>query len=102
MKLYPYLLVMALVTYLIRMLPLAFFRKKITSPFLLGVLHYMPYAVLGTMTVPAIFTSTGAVIPSVVGFVAALILGLKRRSLIEVALAATAAAYVTSLILPLL
>ena len=102
MKLYPYLLVMALVTYLIRMLPLAFFRKKITSPFLLGVLHYMPYAVLGTMTVPAIFTSTGAVIPSVVGFIAALLLGLKRRSLIEVALAATAAAYVTSLILPLL
>ena len=101
MKLYPYLLVMALVTYLIRMLPLAFFRKKITSPFLLGVLHYMPYAVLGTMTVPAIFTSTGAVIPSVVGFVAALLLGLKRRSLIEVALAATAAAYVTSLLLPL-
>ena len=101
MKLYPYLLVMALVTYLIRMLPLAFFRKKITSPFLLGVLHYMPYAVLGTMTVPAIFTSTGAVIPSVVGFLAALLLGLKRRSLIEVALAATAAAYVTSLILPL-
>ena len=102
MKLYPYLLVMALVTYLIRMLPLAFFRKKITSPFLLGVLHYMPYAVLGTMTVPAIFTSTGAVIPSVVGFIAALLLGLKRRSLIEVALAATAAAYVTSLVLPLL
>ena len=101
MKLFPYLLVMALVTYLIRMLPLAFFRKKITSPFLLGVLHYMPYAVLGTMTVPAIFTSTGAVIPSVVGFLAALLLGLKRRSLIEVALAATAAAYVTSLILPL-
>ena len=102
MKLYPYLLVMAVVTYLIRMLPLAFFRKKITSPFLLGVLHYMPYAVLGTMTVPAIFTSTGAVIPSVVGFLAALLLGLKRRSLIEVALAATAAAYVTSLVLPLL
>ena len=101
MKLYPYLLVMAGVTYLIRMLPLAFFRKKITSPFLLGVLHYMPYAVLGTMTVPAIFTSTGAVVPSVVGFVAALLLGLKRRSLIEVALAATAAAYVTSLLLPL-
>ena len=102
MKLYPYLLVMAGVTYLIRMLPLAFFRKKITSPFLLGALHYMPYAVLGTMTVPAIFTSTGAVIPSVVGFLAALLLGLKRRSLIEVALAATAAAYVTSLVLPLL
>ena len=101
MKLYPYLLVMALVTYLIRMLPLAFFRKKITSPFLLGVLHYMPYAVLGTMTVPAIFTSTGEPVSAMVGTLAALLLGLKRRSLIEVALAATAAAYVTSLVLPL-
>ena len=102
MKLYPYLLVMALVTYLIRMLPLAFFRRKITNPFLLGVLHYMPYAVLGTMTVPAIFTSTGEPVSAMVGTLAALILGLKRRSLIEVALAATAAAYVTSLILGLL
>ena len=34
MKLYLYLLVMAGVTYLIRMLPLAFFRRKITSPFM--------------------------------------------------------------------
>ncbi len=84
MKLYLYLLVMAGVTYLVRMLPLAFFRKKITSPFLLGVLHY-----------------TGEPISAVAGFVAALLLGLKRRSLIEVALVATAAAYVTSLILPL-
>ena len=102
MKYYPYLLVMALVTYLIRMLPLAFFRKKITSPFLLGVLHYMPFAVLGTMTFPAIFTSTGEPVSAVVGTLAALLLGLKRRSLIEVALFATAAAYITSLILPLL
>ena len=102
MKLYLYLLVMAVVTYLIRMLPLAFFRKKITSPFLLGVLHYMPFAVLGTMTIPAVFTSTGEPISSTVGFLAALLLGLKRRSLIEVALAATAAAYLTSLVLQLL
>ena len=101
MKLYLYLLVMAGVTYLVRMLRLAFFRKRITSPFLLGVLHYMPYAVLGAMTVPAIFTSTGEPISAVAGFVAALLLGLKRRSLIEVALSATAAAYVTSLVLPL-
>ena len=102
MKLYLYLLVMAGVTYLIRMLPLAFFCKKITSPFLLGVLHYMPYAVLGTMTIPAIFSSTGEPVSSVVGFLAALLLGFRRRSLIEVALAATAAAYVTSLVMSLL
>ena len=59
----------------------------------------MPFAVLGTMTVPAIFTSTGEPLSAVAGFLVALLLGLKRRSLIEVALAATAAAYVTSLLL---
>lgn len=62
----------------------------------------MPYAVLGTMTVPAIFTSTGEPVSAIAGFLAALLLGFKRRSLIEVALAATAAAYVTSLLLSLL
>ena len=101
MRLYLYLLIMAGVTYLIRMQPLAFFRKKIESPFVLSVLHYLPYAVLGTMTVPAVFTSAGSVLSSVVGFAVALVLGLRKRSLIEVALFAAAGAYVTSLILPL-
>ena len=44
----------------------------------------------------------GEPVSAVVGTLAALLLGLKRRSLIEVALFATAAAYITSLILPLL
>ena len=102
MKLYLYLLVMAGVTYLIRMLPLACFRRQITNPFLLGVLHYMPFAVLGTMTVPAIFTSTGEPVSAIAGFLVALLFGLRHRSLIEVALAATAAAYLASLLLPML
>ena len=46
---------MAVVTYLIRMLPLAAFRKKIKSKFALNFLYYVPYAVLSAMTIPAIF-----------------------------------------------
>ena len=95
---YLYLFVMAGVTYLIRMLPLTLFRTKIQSPFLLGVLHYIPYAVLGTMTIPAIFTSAGDPVSSVAGFLTALILSFKKCSLVTVALAATAAAYIVSLI----
>lgn len=49
--------VMAVVTYLIRMLPLAAFRKKIKSKFALNFLYYVPYAVLSAMTIPAIFYS---------------------------------------------
>ena len=55
---YVYLLVMAGVTYLIRMLPLVLLKKKITNRFLLSFLYYIPYAVLAVMTVPAIFSAT--------------------------------------------
>ena len=53
-----YLAVMALVTYLIRMLPLVLIKKEIKNRFLLSFLHYMPCAVLAVMTIPAIFSST--------------------------------------------
>ena len=50
-----YLLVMAGVTYLIRMLPFTLFRRQIRSRFLRSLLYYLPYAVLSAMTIPAIF-----------------------------------------------
>ena len=46
--------VMALVTYLPRVLPLSFMRGRVNSPFLRSLLYYLPYAVLGAMTFPAI------------------------------------------------
>ena len=46
------ILVMAVVTYLIRMLPMTIFRKKIQSRFLQDFLYYIPYAVLSAMTIP--------------------------------------------------
>ena len=49
-----YLLVMAGVTYLIRMLPLVLCRKKIENRFIRSFLYYIPYAVLSAMTIPAI------------------------------------------------
>ena len=53
-NIYIYILVMAAVTYLIRMLPLALSRKEITSPFIRSFLYYVPYACLAAMTFPAI------------------------------------------------
>ena len=58
-----YLLVMAGVTYLIRMLPLAAIRSKVKSPFVRSFLYYVPYAVLGAMTFPAVFSATGSLRP---------------------------------------
>ena len=49
-NIYIYILVMAGGTYLIRMLPLALFKKEITSPFVKSFLYYVPYACLAAMT----------------------------------------------------
>ncbi|MBR1629173.1 MAG: AzlD domain-containing protein, partial [Lachnospiraceae bacterium] len=45
-NIYIYIFVMAIVTYLIRMLPLVLLKKEITSPFVKSFLYYVPYACL--------------------------------------------------------
>ena len=71
-----YLIIMAIVTYLIRMLPLVLIKKKITNRFLLSFLHYVPYSVLTVMTIPAVFYATGSTLTALVGFVIALFFAL--------------------------
>ena len=90
--------VMALVTYLIRMLPMVIFRKKITNVRIQSFLYYVPYAVLAAMTFPAVFSSTGTTASSVVGCAVALVLAFCKRSLLTVAVGASAAAYLVLLV----
>ena len=93
-----YIAVMAVVTYLIRMLPFTLFRRKIESRFIRSFLYYIPYAVLSAMTIPAIFYATGDVLTSVIGAVVAMVLAYMRLPLIVVALAASAAALLAGFI----
>ena len=90
-----YILVMAGVTYLIRMLPFTLFRRKIKSKFIQSVLYYIPYAVLSAMTFPAIFYSTGNTITAVIGTVVAIVLAYFKLPLIVVSVAACVAAFIT-------
>lgn len=94
-----YLLVTAGTTYLVRMLPLVLMRKKITNRFVLSFLHYIPYAVLSVMTIPAIFFATGQVLPATVGFVVAVALAWRGGSLVQVAAASCGAVLLCELIL---
>lgn len=96
---FKYLLVMAGVTYLIRMLPLAAIRGRVRSVFLQSFLYYVPYAVLGAMTFPAVLGSTGNLWSAVAGTVAALILGWLEKGLLTVAAAACAVAYLAAIVL---
>ena len=92
------LLVMAGVTYLIRAVPFTLCRKKVENRFVKSFLAYVPYAVLGAMTIPDVLYSTGDMRTAAVGFVVALIMAYRRRSLLTVALAACAAAFLVLLI----
>ena len=96
-----YILVMAGVTYLIRMIPLTFFRRRIRSRFFRSLLYYLPYAVLSAMVIPAVFSSTGSILTATAGLAAAILLAFLEQSLIVVALGASAVAYLAGLILHL-
>ena len=94
-----YLAVMALVTYLIRMIPFTLFRKEIKSAFFRSFLAYVPYAVLGAMTFPSIFFATASLPSAIAGTVVALILAFFRRSLLTVAVGASGTALIVELLL---
>lgn len=93
---------MAAVTYLIRMLPLLLFRRKLRNRFVRSLLYYIPYAVLAAMIVPDIFTSTGSVFSAMIALIVAVVLSVYGRSLLTVALAACASVYVAELVIRLL
>ncbi len=94
MKIYIYIIVMAVTTYLIRMLPLTVFRKKIKSRFINSFLHYIPCACLTAMTFPAILSSTSEPISAAIGFAVALVLAYFEKSLVVVAASGCAAVFI--------
>lgn len=93
------ILLMALVTYLPRMLPLAIFRKKIKNRFVKSFLAYVPYAVLAAMTLPEILYSTNSLLSAAAGMVVALVLAKRRKGLLTVALGASATVFVVELVI---
>ena len=94
-----YVLVMSVVTYLIRMLPLTLFKKRINNPFFQSFLYYVPYAVLGAMTIPAVFSSTGNTLTAWAGVIVAVMLGFFGKGLLTVALSACGVAFFVGLFL---
>ena len=90
--------VMAFTTYLIRVLPMVIFRKKITNVWVRSFLYYVPYAVLAAMTFPAVFSSTGSTAGAVAGCVVAVLLAFFDKGLLTVAVCAAAAAFVVQIL----
>lgn len=93
-----YLAVMAGVTYLLRLLPMLFIRKKITNRFIRSVLYYIPYSVLAVMTVPAIFYVSDNILSGILATAVAVTLAYFGKSLITVATSAASTVLIVELI----
>ena len=97
-----YLLVMAGTTYLIRLLPLLFMRKRITNRFVRSFLYYVPYAVLTAMTLPTLITeATGNLVSGIAATAVCITLAFCRRGLFTVALGGAASVLVCELVMML-
>jgi branched-subunit amino acid transport protein len=93
------ILLMAVVTYLVRSLPMLLIRKPIRSVFVRSFLHYIPYAILSAMTVPYIFYATTHVLSALAGTGVALMLAWKNKSLITVSFVAVLFTYAVECLL---
>ena len=85
MSLVIYIAVMAGVTYLIRMIPFAAFRRQIKSRFFRSFLYYVPYVTLAVMTFPAIIESTQTPVSGILALAAGILAAWFGRSLLQVA-----------------
>ncbi len=93
-----YILVMAVVTYLIRMLPLTLIRKEIKNKTIRSFLYYVPYVTLAVMTFPAIIHATGSVLSGAIAFAVALGLALYGLGLFPVAIGSCVVVLICELI----
>lgn len=95
----PYLIVMAGVTYLIRVIPFVLINKKIENKFINSFLYYIPYTVLTAMTFPAILYATGSLVSAIAGLLVAVLIAYKGKGLLTVAVGACLAVLIVELIM---
>ena len=96
---YIYILVMAVVTFLIRALPLTLIRQEIKSPFIRSFLYYVPYVTLAVMTFPAILHATQSEISGALALIAGILAAWFGASLFRVAVLCCVIVFVSELII---
>lgn len=67
---YIYILIMAGVSFLIRVLPITLIQKQIKNKFIQSFLFYVPYVTLAVMTFPAIINATQSTIAGIIALIA--------------------------------
>lgn len=92
-KTFIYICIMALITYASRAIPIVMMKKQIKSNFIQSFLHYVPFAVLTSMTFPSILYSTGNFFTGVFGMIVGITLAYLNRGLMTVATFSVLAVY---------
>ena len=95
---YIYIAVMALCTFTVRVLPLTLIRKEIKSTYIKSFLYYVPYVTLAAMTFPAILSATANIWSAFAGFIIAVFLAYRGKSLLKVSLFACLGVFIVELI----
>jgi len=98
-NIYVYILVMALTTYLIRVLPLTLIRKPIENRFIRSFLYYVPYVTLAVMTFPAIMDATASPAAGAAALIAGMILAWFGVKLLPVSLCCCVVVFILERIL---
>ena len=92
-----YIAVVALVSFLIRVLPLTLIRKEIKNRFIRSVLYYVPYVTLAVMTFPAMVQATGSLWSGAAALLAGIVLAWCGAGLFPVAVVCCAVVFVIEL-----
>lgn len=99
-KSYIYILIMAVVTFAVRALPITLIRRQIKSKFLQSFLYYVPYVTLAVMTFPAILNATQSPISGALALLAGILAAWFGASLLKVAISCCAVVLIVEFILP--
>ena len=97
-NIYIYLIVMALVSFAIRVTPITLLRKQIKSRFLRSFLYYVPYVTLALMTVPAMITATRSPISGAAALIVGIIASWLGSGLFPVAVLCCLTVFLTELL----
>ena len=98
-NIYIYIAVMAIVSFIIRALPITLIRKPIENRFIKSFLYYVPYVTLAVMTFPAIVEATNARIAGFLALLVGIIAAWFNASLFQVAVSCCAIVFLVELFL---
>ena len=102
MSIYLYILTAALVSFIIRVLPLTLIRRQITNPFLRSFLYYVPYVTLAVMTFPAIVEAAQYPIAGIAALVVGVVLSWLGAGLFPVAVSCCVSVFLVEFLMGML